>query len=544
MEDVRTPVLVVGGGPVGLATACFLGRQGVAPMLVEKRDGTSALPRAPGIQARTLEIFRSMGLEEDVRALEMGDSHPYFEGGILRTTTLVDIDNAVVVEAPNLDGEEVSPVRVMGCGQDRYERVLVDHARAHGADIRFGHRLLGFTQDPDGVTADVESTATGERFTVRADHLVGTDGARSTVRELLGTPMTGHGTIFHAMSIYFRAPRLESVMHGRKFILCYASAAGTTVAISRLHGCDPWAGAAMYDPDKGESPADFTPRRCVELVRAIAGVPDLAVEVVGTVPWEGAQRVAKTFRTGRVFLAGDAAHLHPPAGGFGANTGIHDAHNLSWKLAAVLNGWADAALLDTYSDERQPLGLNMAEQALLRNRIRHGHMAGGDGSGMVDDVVVTLGYRYRSAAVVGATTAAVLTPTLTLDGEPGSRAPHVWLDRDGARISTIDLFSTSYTLLTGPGGGAWREAAARVSGRTGVPLCGYVLGPDGDLDTDEDWMAAYGIGPDGAVLVRPDAFVAWRAAGGHDDPETEIERALAVVLGPVPVRRAGSGQRA
>jgi tetracenomycin A2 monooxygenase-dioxygenase len=340
------------------------------------------------------------------------------------------------------------------------------------------------------------------------------------------------------MSVYFRAPGLEALMKGRKFILCYASAGGTTVALSRLHGCDPWAGAAMYDPAKGESPADFTPERCTELIRAIAGAPDLEVEVVGTVPWEGAQRVAESFRTGRVFLAGDAAHVHPPAGGFGANTGIHDAHNLAWKLAAVLNGWAAPGLLDTYTDERQPLGRNMAEQALLRNRIRHGHASEQDRAGMVDDVVVTLGYRYQSAAVVGGRPD-VLTSRLTLDGEPGSRAPHVWLERGGEQISTIDLFSTAYVLLTGPDAAPWRAAAEQVAADTGIPLRSHVVGDGAELTAKSDWAAAYGIGPRGAVLVRPDAFVAWRDRGASADPVGVLRKALAAVVATEPV---GSGE--
>jgi len=200
------------------------------------------------------------------------------------------------------------------------------------------------------------------------------------------------------------------------------------MTLSRLHGCDPWAGAALYDPAK-ESLSEFTEERCIQVVRDAAGVPDLEVEIVDTVPWEGAQRVASTFRAGRVFLAGDAAHVHPPAGGFGANTGIHDAHNLAWKLAAVLNGWAGDALLDSYDAERRPLGTAMAEQALLRNRIRHGLATEEDRAQMVDDIIVTLGYRYTSSAIAGGGHPLVLTPGLSLTGQPGTRAPHVWRRR-------------------------------------------------------------------------------------------------------------------
>jgi len=524
----RVPVLVVGGGPVGLSTALFLTRHGIAPMLVERRDATSRLPRAPGIQARTLEIFKSAGLEKQIRALEMGDSHPYFEGGILRTPTLSEIDTAEVVEAPSLDGPEISPMRVMGCGQDRYERVLLEHARDGGATVEFQTKLVSFSTDSDGVTAVLESVVDGTQRTVQAGYLVAADGASSYVRRTLGIEQHGRGTVFHALSIYFRAPRLESIMHDRKFILCYAMKGPTVMTLSRLHGCDPWAGAALYDPAK-ESLSEFTEERCIQVVRDAAGVPDLEVEIVDTVPWEGAQRVASTFRAGRVFLAGDAAHVHPPAGGFGANTGIHDAHNLAWKLAAVLNGWAGDALLDSYDAERRPLGTAMAEQALLRNRIRHGLATEEDRAQMVDDIIVTLGYRYTSSAIAGGGHPLVLTPGLSLTGQPGTRAPHVWLRRDGERISAIDLFSDAFVVLAGPDAEAWSDAAAAVAEDVDVPLRTYRIGAD-LLEDGTDWARAYGVSRSGAVLIRPDGFVAWRTPGSAPDPKAVLTTLLPTLV--------------
>jgi tetracenomycin A2 monooxygenase-dioxygenase len=534
MDDKHVPVLVVGGGPVGLSTALFLGHHGVRTLLVEKRDGTSTLPRAPGLQARTLELFRAAGVLPRIRALEMGDSHSYFEGGILRVPTFARIDEAVVVEAPTLDGPDVSPERVMGCGQDRYERVLVGLAGEAGAEIRFSTRLREFTQDDDGVSAVLEDTVTGARSRVRADYLVGADGAGSTTRRALGVGRTGRGTVFNALSIYFRAPQLEELLKGREFILCYATEApGTLMGLSRLHGCDPWLAAPLYFPERGESPEDFTDERCVEIVRTASGVPDMKVEIVDKVPWQGAQLVADTFRAGRVFLAGDAAHVHPPAGGFGANTGIHDAHNLAWKLGAVLRGHAGDALLDTYDVERRRVGEAMAEQAMIRNRIRHGHADAETTAAMVDDIVITLGYRYRSESVVDdGQDAPVLTPDLRLTGQPGTRAPHVWLDRAGERISTVDLFWDEFVLLTGRTGNRWADAARRVGERLGIPLRAYEIAEDGDLvPRERPWTAAFGVGADDAVLVRPDAMVAWRSEGVVEDEEAALAEVLTRVCG-------------
>ncbi|MBF8190902.1 FAD-dependent oxidoreductase [Nonomuraea sp. K274] len=540
MHDESVPVLIVGAGPVGLSTAVFLGRHGIRTLVVEKRGETSMLPRAPGLQARTMELFRAAGLGKEIRALEIGDSHPFFEGGILRVNTFSEIADAEVLEAPSLDGVTISPERVMGCGQDRYEVVLAEKAREFGGDVRFATRLRSIEQDGDGVTAQLEDVATGVVKTIRADYLVGADGASSSVRKALGVTRSGRGTVFNALSIYFRAPELEEILADRPFILCYATAGGTMTGLSRLHGRDPWLAAPVYFPEKGESPADFTDERCIEIVRTASGKPDMNVEILAKVPWEGAQLVAEHFRVGRVFLAGDAAHVHPPAGGFGANTGIHDAHNLAWKLAATMHGWAGPDLLDTYHDERHAVGAAMAEQAMVRNRIRHGYASDEVRAQMVDDIIITLGYRYRSQAVVSELQKPVLTAPLELVGEPGTRAPHVWLERDGERLSTIDLFWDSFVLLTGPDGDAWHEAAARLAERTDVPLRAVRLGAGGDyVPVDDDWATAIGLTPGGAVLVRPDAFVAWRS-DGVADAEQVLTEVLGQVAGGIGVAAAAS----
>ncbi|HZN19464.1 MAG TPA: FAD-dependent monooxygenase [Micromonosporaceae bacterium] len=529
MSYAEVPVMIVGAGPVGLSAALFLSRHGVKCLVVEKRSSTSSLPRAPGLQARTMELFRAAGVSKEIRDLEMGDSHPYFEGGILRVNTFAEIDDAVVLEAPSLDGPDVSPERVMGCGQDRYEVVLAELARDRGAEIRFHTRLVSLEQDAGGVTAVVRDTQTGEETTVRATYLVGADGASSTTRETLGVSRSGRGTVFNALSIYFRAPELEVLLKGRKFILCYAMAArGTMMGLSRLHGCDPWLAAPLYFPEQGEKPEDFDDERCIEIVRTASGKADMDVEIVAKVPWEGAQLVAETFRVGRVFLAGDAAHVHPPAGGFGANTGIHDAHNLAWKLAAVLDGTAGDALLDTYDAERRRVGEAMAEQAMVRNRIRHGYADEETRKAMVDDIIITLGYRYTSSAIPGSEPGTpVLTPRLTLTGQPGTRAPHVDLLRDGAQISTVDLFWDEFVLLTGDRESGWADAADRVAKQLSLPLRSYVVAPGGDLEpVGKDWAQAYGVSPSGAVLVRPDAFVAWRCEGTVTDPDAALTDAV------------------
>jgi putative polyketide hydroxylase len=533
MHDVRVPVLVVGGGPVGLCMAIFLRRHGVDTLLVEKRGDTSFLPRAPGLQARTMELFRAAGFIDEIRALEQEDTHPYFEGGIIQVRTFAEIDDAVTLEAPSLDGPTISPERVMGCGQDRYERVLAELIERSGGEIRFQHRLMSFEQDGDGVDAVIEDQD-GNRSMIRADYLVGADGATSTVRTLLEVERSGRGTIFNALSIYFSAPELEPLLKGRKFILCYATEASQKmISLSRLHGCDPWLATVFYYPERGEKPEDFTDERCVDIIRRASGKADLRVEIKAKVPWRGSQLVATTFRSGRVFLAGDAAHVHPPAGGFGANTGIHDSHNLAWKLTAVLRGNADDGLLDSYDAERRLVGEAMAEQAMVRNRIRHGLADEATRKSMVDDIIVTLGYRYKSSAITGYDDSIpILAPGGMLTGEPGTRAPHVWLEREGELISTIDLFWDEFVLLTGSPRSGWTEAAERAAKQLSVPVRTQVVAADGDLvPIDRNWTEAYGVTENGAVLVRPDAFVAWRSPGAAKDQDAALCQALARATG-------------
>jgi putative polyketide hydroxylase len=255
----------------------------------------------------------------------------------------------------------------------------------------------------------------------------------------------------------------------------------------------------------------------------------------------GAQ-VARQYRVGRTFLVGDAAHIVPPTGGLGANTGIQDAHNLAWKLAAVVKGEAGSALLDTYHDERRPVGLLTMEQALARWGSRVGEGVDEETVPLMDYAAITIGYRYQSAAVLGAPEdLRPALPITELTGQPGTRAPHIWLTRHGQRLSTIDLFGRDYVLLTGPDGSAWVDAARSVTD-TGVGA--YRISDDGDVaDSEGRWTEAYGVTDGGAVLVRPDGFVAWRRTDVSDDAARELSTALSELLA-VGGHREPAGRRA
>jgi hypothetical protein len=289
---------------------------------------------------------------------------------------------------------------------------------------------------------------------------------------------------------------------------------------------------SMY-PERGESLEDFTPERSIELVRKALGLPDQQVEILSVLPWEIAVEAAQRLASGRVFIVGDAAHIMPPLGGFGASTGIQDAHNLAWKLALVVRGQAGPGLLDSYEAEREPVDWFTVEQARLRyqetNRRWSADEADRAQVGMAHDMVVMLGYHYQSSALVEPRQAMPSLEHVVLNGEPGTRTPHLWIERAGQRISTLDLLGKRFVLLSGPAGEAWQIAASAVAARLGLELDLYQAGRDFS-DEQGAFCAACGISPRGALLVRPDGFIGWRAVDAGDQPEQELAGIFASLL--------------
>lgn len=419
--------------------------------------------------------------------------------------------------------------------------MLLAHARELGGDLRFATELMSFDQDDDGVTARVKNRETGEHTTIRADYLVAADGPRSPVRERLGIGQNGPGDLFHNVSVTFFSRDLAGVVGDRRFIVCYLTNPEADGALLPVDNTENWVFHAPWHPEHGETLEEFTDERCIAHIRRAIGVPDLDVKITGRAAWHAAERVADRYTDRRVFLAGDSAHEMSPTGAFGSNTGIQDAHNLAWKLAAVHGGWAGPGLLESYDAERRPVAEATSARASNRS-VEHSHpgytpAAGAGTKGPKGGILnVALGYRYPQGAVVGGDPAAPIVPEdLRLTGEPGTRAPHLWLDRDGVRISTLDLYERSLVLLTGESGdAAWHAAAAQAAQHLRVPLDAYRIGtgPAADLTPDDgvDWAQAHGVTGDGAVLVRPDGFVAWRSEGAVADPATVLRKAVTDIL--------------
>ncbi|MDN0195817.1 FAD-dependent monooxygenase [Streptomyces sp. S.PNR 29] len=530
------PVLIVGGSLVGLSTSVFLGRLGIEHMLVERHAGTSTHPRGRGNNVRTMELFRTAQLEPDIReaasALAGND-------GVLQVETLARGRRRWIIRdiSAGMDVSRVSSSNWCLCSQNDLEPVLLSRAR-QGGDIRFGTEMLSFTQSREGVQAQIMHRDTGETRTVHADFLVAADGPRSPVRRSLGIGQSGPGELFHNVSITFRSKALKDYVGDKRFVVCYITDPLGEGALLPVDNEERWVIHVPWFPDRGETLEDFSDERCAAHIRAAAGASDIDVEITGKAPWHAANRVADSYGRGRVFLAGDAAHEMPPTGAFGSNTGIQDAHNLAWKLAAVLRGWAGMPLLDTYQQERRPAAVATSARACLQAaEEQHPGFspAAGRNNDPADLMTVALCYRYASNAVMGASPELPVVPDdFQLGGDPGSRAPHMWVRREGAEISTLDLYERSFVVLAGPAGQVWRDAAKKAAEKTGVPVEAYLVGhgPDGDLvpEADADWAKAHGTAEDGAVLVRPDGFVAWRAHAEMPHADRVLTNVLQTVL--------------
>ncbi len=353
MQTIETPVLIVGGGLAGLSTALFLSHQDVPALVLERRSGTSVHPRARTFHPETAALLaatRAGPLIERARADRNSGSRP----GVLRAFTLRGPIESCT-PAPATDAADGASLFM---GQDRLEPLLLEAARAGGARVLFGSELLSFDQDGEGVSADV--AIDGRRSRVRACFLIAADGARSGVRERLGIPMTGAGHLAEAASALFRA-ELASLPGVPPFAfaqITHPQAAGVIVATDQEHRWIFGAGADACDD----------PEAWRHRIRLAAGSDGLAVEILATFRWEVAARVASRFRSGCVFLAGDAAHQMPPTGGYGANCGIQDAANLAGKIACVLHARAPASLLERYQAERKPEAELRVQQALQQMR--------------------------------------------------------------------------------------------------------------------------------------------------------------------------------
>jgi len=469
----------------------LLGHHGVKCLAVEHHRGTAIHPRAAQISQRTMEIFRTMGIEQTI-GRKSGEQFVQ-DGAIMAVETLAGKELAWYIANLNEGVRDVSPCERVFISQSLLEPVLKDRAIELGGQLRFATEMTSFEQNADGVTAEIRHRDSGETTRVRAQYMIACDGAHSRVRDKLGIAMRGRGTFSNSITIYFRAD-VSALLRGRNLSVIYVlnPTLRGFIRIEKPFDRGFLAVNAVGDPAHPitDVSSGLTEDRCLELVYSALGDPSVPVKIENVMHWEAAAEVAERFQDGRVFLAGDAAHVMPPNGGFGGNNGVQDAHNLAWKLAAVLHGRAGAELLSTYGSERHPVAAFTVEQAYTRYVTRTAPQLGTDDlQPAAPDLNVELGYLYGCETVH--------TNPRESRARPGSRAPHVWIgegpNRVSTPVSTLDWFGTSFVLLTGT------QAATA---------------PEADCEThmvsDAAVLDAYGISPNEAVLVRPDGFVSQR----------------------------------
>jgi len=513
----RVPVLIIGGGPVGLALAAELGWRGVACELVEQGDGRISTPKMNEVNIRTMEFCRRWGIAETVRNCPFPGDYPL---DVVFVTSLSGHELARMRRPPRgarPSGKD-SPEQHQVCSQIWFDPILQAFARAQPAvALRYRTRLESFGETDGGVTAELHELETGRRETVRADYLVGCDGANSAIRDRLGIALQGQGTLGHPLHLYFRAPDLLA--------RCGREPGVFFLAIDR-HGL--WANIRVIDPVNGlwrlmvlDTDGKQTPDsidRAAFLQRAV-GRP-IEVEWKGLSIWTRKSVVADRYAKGRVFLAGDAVHQLSPTGALGMNTGIGDAVDIGWKLAAVLRGWGGDNLLASYDSERRPIGLRnvrMATEFHLAHGAFAGDMAAIEDASEVGEVLrrsigegltknvgrmfrtagLQLGYRYEASPICIADDAppADNPEIFTPSAHTGCRAPHVWL-ADGRSI--LDLFGRGFVLLKF--GEAETTAFEEAAAARAVPLTVAAC----------DAPEAATLYARRLVLVRPDGHVAWR----------------------------------
>lgn len=556
--QVEVPVLIVGGGPVGLLGGVLTAQQGLETLVVERRPSLQRAPAAHVVNARSFEICRAAGV--DMQAVAAACEDPE--------------DAAWAIWVTHLGGEEVgrlrferqgdeclrfTPTPLRNLSQHRFEPILLETLqKTPDAEIRYGHQWESAEQDDAGVTSRIRDVAADAVYEVRSRYLIGADGASSRVRKSLGIELEGPPRIQSFLMIHVEAS-WRNLVHGSPGVLFWIldpEAGGAFIAHDLDHE---WVYMHGFDSDR-ESEDDYDEARCREIVRRALGGRDAPFEIRQWGTWIMSAQVADRFRDRRIFLAGDSAHRFPPTGGLGLNSGVQDVHGLAWKLAAVEKGWARPKLLDSYESERRPVARNNADQS-LRNALELIEIP--QALGVIEDPSVErmratladpkaragveaaiesqaehfdmlglqLGFSYEDGAVIpdGTDPPAVENPVRDYapSSRPGARMPHAWLVQDGERVSSLDLLRRDgFTLLTWQGCDAWDEAMRAATESfpiTHVRIGGAVQDPDGH------WAEVAGIGAEGALLVRPDQHVAWRARAPGADPVASLEKALRVV---------------
>lgn len=578
--SIETEVLIVGTGPAGGASAALLSSYGIANLVVNKFGWTARTPRAHITNQRTMEVLRDLDLEaEGIRQAspaELMGENTYCES--LAGQEFGRIKTWGTHPQRAADYELASPTRMCDLPQDLLEPILINAAAKRGSKVRFDTEYLSHQQDADGVTSVLLDRLTGQEIQVRSRYLIGADGANSKVLTDAALPISGAMGLSGSINIVFRADLSKYVSH-RPSVLYWVIQPGSNIGglgigvVRMVRPWHKWLAIWGYEVERG--PPEVTDELATEIVHGLIGNDSVPVEIDSTSTWTVNNAWATRNTDRRVFCMGDATHRHPPTNGLGSNTSIQDAFNLCWKLALVLRRQASSALLDSYDAERTPIAKQIVERAnlslddfppilsalglldaetpegmrenmrSLRDHSEEGARRRAELIAAIDSTHyvynahgVEMNMRYTSNAVVADGSP---DPGFVRDAElyhehssrPGAPLPHAWLQRGTEKISSLDLCGQGrFTLLTGIGGEAWVAAASVVAEKLDVALEVFTIGPGRDAeDPFGDYARLREIEESGALLIRPDFIVAWRAASAVQDCEGELRAALGSILG-------------
>ena len=578
---IETDVLIIGTGPSGGAAAALLASYGVKPLVVTKWNWTCRTPRAHITNQRAMEVFRDLGIEDEVN--EKRTVQQYMGNNVFCTSLAGEELGRLLTWGTHpqrkADYTLSSPTTICDVPQNLLEPILVGAAASRGATVMFNWEYQGLVQDADGVTVEVKDYVANTTHKIRAKYVIGADGGRSKVAEDIGLPMEGKMGVAGSMNIVFEADLSKYVAH-RPSVLYWVMQPGSDVGgigMGLVRMVRPWhEWLIVWGYDINQPPPKVTDEMATEIAHNLIGDHSIPIKIKSTSVWTVNNMHALAHSKGRVFCVGDAVHRHPPSNGLGSNTSIQDSFNLAWKLAYVLKGKAGPSLLESYSAERAPVAKQIVTRAnqsiaefgpifdalgLLSTKdpeqmkanmakLRDNNPTAAAQREALRKAIAFKSYefnchgvetnqRYASSAVVADGTPA---PEWKRDPElyfqastrPGAHLPHVWVfDRDNREVSTLDLVGRGrFALFTGIGGEAWAEAAREIAAETEIDVVAHVIGPGRDYqDYAGDWANAREIEEAGCILVRPDQFVAYRHPVAATDAKAKLTEALSRVLG-------------